>query len=302
MKKIAHTIGGACIVRDARDIINLICGHYLRVGFGHITFIDDGSSDGTFEFLSQLSLRTSRVSVTRSADSVFRQEALMNGAIHQLKEKGCSFILPFDSDEFWNVSAATLERKFSQETEIAFFGDWVNYVQNREAKNASLLSLFRIKYRSPFRLDESHRKSIEGYAQPFIGYTTKKVGFKTTQSITIDRGQHGLIEGPDRFHPDRYEIFHIPLRYQFEIFKRGMNYEPRRAPLREDEGRSWQSLFHAKVISEEKVERVWAANSADANGFLDCYGSPVRLIPDQRLQIMLLRAWAYMDMQYGLFQ
>jgi hypothetical protein len=85
MKKIAHTIGGACIVRDARDIINLICGHYLRVGFGHITFIDDGSSDGTFEFLSQLSLRTSRVSVTRSADSVFRQEALMIGAIHQLK-------------------------------------------------------------------------------------------------------------------------------------------------------------------------------------------------------------------------
>lgn len=46
------SVAGACVVRDARDIIPSICGHYLRVGPALIAFIDVGSTDGTFEFLS----------------------------------------------------------------------------------------------------------------------------------------------------------------------------------------------------------------------------------------------------------
>jgi hypothetical protein len=75
---IAPNVAGVCVVRDSRDIIPFICGHYLRAGFGHIAFIDDGSSDGTFEFLTTLRRRTDRVSVRSVMRDGFEQPDLMN--------------------------------------------------------------------------------------------------------------------------------------------------------------------------------------------------------------------------------
>ena len=63
------------MLRDARDIVGLLCGHYLRIGFARLSFVDDGSTDGTFEFLSALSRREPRVSVTRVVSPTFDQPA-----------------------------------------------------------------------------------------------------------------------------------------------------------------------------------------------------------------------------------
>jgi hypothetical protein len=90
------------------------------------------------------------------------------------------------------------------------------------------------------------------------------------------------------------------LRSRDEIVKRGLDYEPRRAPLRLDPEGSWQSAFHAKAVPDGKVDAVWAANSHDANGRLDIYGIKTALMPDDRLRSLLLRAAWHLFSRFGL--
>ena len=126
------SVAGACVVRDARDIIPFIRGHYLRVRLAHIAFIDDGSADSTFEFLLSLRRRTGRISVRRVLDDQFKQRELMNEAVNSLIEAGYQIVLPFDADEFWNIRGAReLEQRFATRQEVAFFGRWLNFVQKR---------------------------------------------------------------------------------------------------------------------------------------------------------------------------
>ena len=69
------------MVRDSLDIIPFLCGHYLRLGFERLVFIDDCSSDGTFEFLDNLSRKTSRIEVRRVFHSRLEQKAEVNSAV-----------------------------------------------------------------------------------------------------------------------------------------------------------------------------------------------------------------------------
>jgi len=64
---VSSSVAGICVIRDAADLAPFLCGHYLRAGFAHIAFVDDGSSDGTFQILKRISERTARV-----PDGVFR--------------------------------------------------------------------------------------------------------------------------------------------------------------------------------------------------------------------------------------
>jgi hypothetical protein len=97
---IAASVAGVCAVRDARDLIAFTCGHYLRIGFGHIAFIDDGSSDGTFEFLSALREIEPRVSVKRVVDATsYGQRVLISDRANELVADGFPIIIPFDADE-----------------------------------------------------------------------------------------------------------------------------------------------------------------------------------------------------------
>lgn len=289
---VATSVAGVCAVRDARDLVAFTCGHYLRIGFGHVAFIDDGSSDGTFEFLSMLSRIESRVSVTRVIASSFAQRELVSNAANDLVARGFSIIVPFDVDEFWNVKAADLEARYADIPEVVFKGRWINFVQRRAAISPKPFGLFGIKYRMP--VVDVDPRAILSYQKPFVSFGVTKVACKTTREIAFDLGQHELVTGVGAADADEREIFHLPFRYKCEIVKRGINYEPRRAPLRPGPEASWQSRFHLDVVLADRVDEVWAANSADRRGFLDGYGTPIGLVRDPRLQYVLLRSWWYL--------
>jgi hypothetical protein len=289
MLPVAERVAGVCIVRDARDLIPFLCGHYLRIGFGHVAFIDDGSSDGTFEFLSRLARRTQRVSVKRVVEDQFNQRAHVTETVNALIAAGYAIIVPFDADEFWRIEAHRLEELLATQSNIAFNGEWINFVQGRKRLLPRPFDLFGMTFRAP-ALADANQATITGFLRPFVSYVEKKVAFKTNSAVEVSLGQHVLLSGPDKFYDKIFEIFHLPIRSLYEIEKRGLNYEPRRAKARTDPGVNWQSAFHREIVLAGKVDAVWAANSADRNGRLDVYGTPQELTRDERLRHLLILA------------
>ena len=290
-------LAGICVVRNARDLIGLACAHYLRIGFGHIRIIDDGSTDGTYDLLCRLARKEKRVSVSQVSNTEFHQAELMSEMANDLIRDGYSMILPFDADEFWNVSGPALEARYARHSEITFLGNWVNFVNNEQAMNPRPFYLLGIKYRAPV-LDDADETTITQFKRPWVCSTLPKIGFKTTRPVELRKGQHALTVGPSERDSNLYEVFHVPLRSRSELFKRALDREPRVAPLREHPSTGFQSSFHRRAFLDGRVDDVWRANSADWNGFLDCYGRPVALEHDNRLRTLILKSYAYVALRY----
>jgi hypothetical protein len=293
---IAKNLAGICIVRNAQDLIGLACGHYLRIGLAHIKFIDDGSTDGTYELLTRLSRQEKRISVARVNHTVFRQAELMSEGATELIRRGFSIILPFDADEFWNVSGPDLERRYAPSSEIAFFGQWINFV-HRETATMRRYYLLGVKHSAPV-LADSNEATITTYRRPFVCATEAKVAFKARRPVELNKGQHALVAGPSERDPTDYEIFHLPLRNKNEIIKRGLDREPRTAPLRDSPSLGWQSRFHREAVLADRADEVWRANSADKDGFLNCNDERIALKRDRRLQMILAKSYAYVALRY----
>jgi hypothetical protein len=284
---------GLCLLRDAIDIVPVLCGHYLRLGFERIHFIDDGSSDGTYEFLHRFSRKTARVTVERSL-APLKQDYVSTQAANMLIEEGFRAIFPFDGDEFWDVGPRDLYRIAETKKPRVIEGHWVNFAQLRRREYPQPLGLFSVRYRA----EPGHGVGMDDVValrQPFIALDrVKKVAFWTDEPIELALGNHGLLSGPSETHEPSFELFHLPLRYRSELTKRALNYEPRRAPSRQGPSMSWQSHFHRRIVLDGKSDLVWRANSVDRHGRLDVYGTERQLSKDVRLRNRFLLSAVYL--------
>lgn len=292
-------VAGVCVVRDAVDLVPFLCGHYLRMGFAHLAFVDDGSSDGTLETLARIAARTRRVSVRQVHNNIFRQQELATGAANALLATGYRVIVPFDADEFWLTSAQEFDQLSAGAPEALFQGRWVNFVQSRKCRAGGGLSLLRMTYRPPEEVAHE-RESIIAYSGSFVCFRVTKIAFKSNGQVQLDTGQHRILQGPSLVHGPPMDIFHLPLRSKAEIPKRALNYEPRRSPVRESEIVSWQSAFHRAAVMGGKDQFLWAANSFDEKGQLDIFGRPMALVRDLRLRYLLLKAAWHLLYRYRL--
>ena len=224
-------VAGACVIRDAVDLVPYLCGYYLRGGFAHIAFVDDGSRDGTFELLKKVAHRTGSVSVRQVRNDVYDQSALIKEVSNALVQQGYSIIVPFDADEFWNADASDFERMSQSMPEALFQDHWVNFVQSRKCLCSGLISALNVKFRAP-AAESADQNSITAYSHTFVCLLEKKIAFKTEGAVEIDVGQHALMQGQGSSAADRWKYFTSPLRSREEIIKRGLDYEPRRTPVR----------------------------------------------------------------------
>ena len=284
-----------CMVRDAVDIVRFLCGHYLRIGVDLIHFVDDGSSDGTYELLQGIGARTGKVVVTRSLSRQDRQPERMSEAANSCIANGYRLVIPFDSDEFWNLRAADVAELAALGEPAVVRGDWVNFVQSRERHYPAPFGLYAMIHRAVPGVDV--REGVIAYREPFISLSETKVAFWSDQPVRLVRGQHDLTEGGGRVLAGRFEILHAPLRWKSELTKRALNYEPR---LDQDRPatNAWQSRFHREALDAGRLDEVWAANSTDRDGSLDVYGDRRRLARDNRFRNLLIKAAWFMYSRY----
>ena len=257
--RVAATVAGVCLIRDAVDIASLLCGHYLRIGFSHIAFIDDASTDGTFELLTEMARHEPRVSVRRIVSDGFTQAAHISDESNALIARGFEIVIPFDADEFWVVDAPALEAKYQHASDVTFYGTWTNFVQNRSANYPRPFGLFQIKYSAP-SLADADRIRVTDFKRALVCMeAVRKYGIKSRQTVRFGTGQHNVYtDEAISEEATHFDVYHVPLRYKSELTKRGLNYEPRRAPVRTGPAKGWQGPFHRDVelVSANRTDEV----------------------------------------------
>lgn len=285
-------VAAVCVVRNAVDLVSWSCGYYLRVGCDRIDFVDDNSTDGTFELLQRFAARDSRIVVRRSSLDQFDHEKISHEQINAQIEQGFEIVLPFDIDEFWNVSADQLRTWFEGRADGLIFGDWVHILQDRRVVGNTAYSMLRARHRAPV-FEGAHQKLVQSLKKPFVCHSLRKVAFKSLEKVKMSLGNHDMSQGPTDVVAQNVEIFHVPLRSADEIRRRGQNRDRIRVnqPTRES---SWQADHFADAVENGLVEVVWAANSVASDGCLILGSQRFVTAPDNRLRTKLLLVLAYL--------
>ena len=285
---------GVLIVRDAVDVTALVVAHHLRVGIERIHVIDDGSSDGTSELLEEMGRRTSRVTHHRVVGADDPQLETVSEAGNRLIEEGARLVVPFDADEFWDVTPVLLESWVADERSRSLTSRWVNFAQSRDNTFPRPGGMLDVRHRAALDA-EATEEAVAAFRASFLQYgPIPKAMVRAHVPVAFSRGQHDvhLVGEPGLLpqEPSGVDVLHVPLRWKSELTKRAFNYEPRRARQRTHEGDSWQSLFHLRAVAEHRDADVWAANSVDRTGRLDVYGRQVPLVADDRVHRAVLGA------------
>lgn len=286
-------ICGICLIKDSVDLVPYLCGHYLRIGFDRLVFVDDSSTDGTFDALSLMARADARVVVVRSTDPVLRQQRIMNEAANAALAEGYRIVFPFDADEFWHVDAAWVRGQAKRPG--VFIGRWVNFVQDRDVAACDRRSLPRARHHAP-DMPNTTAEAILRYERAFLTLGTAKIGFCSDQPVDIAIGQHSLIRGPERVLAQGLEVFHLPFRAAETIRRRGE--QATRVLQLAKPGEHVQSHLFAEALRFGELDRAWAANSASADGFIDLPGARVPLVEDARLATLLTDALDYLQQRY----
>ncbi|MGL4965065.1 MAG: glycosyltransferase family 2 protein [Inquilinus sp.] len=286
-------ICGICMIRDALDLVPFLVGHYLRAGFDRLHFIDDQSSDGTFEALATIGKCESRVTVQQVFHNAARQAELMSAAANRMVSEGYETVFPFDADEFWNIDAAQIRAVATRPG--LFVGRWVQFVQDRSEGFSRRRGLFNVRYRAPVFAD-TDAASVESYDRSFVCLSVPKIAFIAGSEVAVARGQHALECGPGEILAQDLEVFHLPLRSAGEIDRRVQRADRVLGIARD--GEAWQTRFFRTATQVGLGDVVWAANSASADGFLDLPRQRILLIPDSRFRSLMLRAGRYMLLRH----
>lgn len=109
-RRVRGSVWGISVVRDERDIIELVVRHTLAQDVDHLLIADNGSRDGTRELLVDLADRDPRIHVAIDDLKAHHQSEKMTYLAHLAWRAGADWILPLDADEFFFADGMTVGR------------------------------------------------------------------------------------------------------------------------------------------------------------------------------------------------
>lgn len=101
------SVWGIAMVKDERDVIAGTIEHLLGQGVDRLLVADNGSGDGTLEWLRERA-GTAPLTVVRDREPAYYQAQKMTRLAHWAASRGADWIVPFDADERWLAPGDTL--------------------------------------------------------------------------------------------------------------------------------------------------------------------------------------------------
>lgn len=286
--------GAFAIVRNAVDFAPLAALHHVLIGAETVWVIDNGSSDGTYEALKDLAGKVPGLRVDRD-DGPFDQARMATEMANALLREGHRLIVPFDSDECWDLSIPRLMRFMARSRVNAVTGTVVNYIQARSvlAPTPNSWRLARRRVAQP--MDPGNlRSSMKEERHSFVQLIFQRKTLAAPPAgapVDIRKGAHVIhYQGSTVAHWRGIACLHLPLRAASELEKRVRDYKDRHAPFRRDPDFGWRLNYWSEMLASGKIEREWAANSYAPDGTLDVFGRPAPTVEDDRLVRYLARA------------
>lgn len=120
---------GVTFVRNEEDLIRGVLQHHLDQGLAGIIVADNGSTDGTWNILTEVAEANDRVHICRDTWPRFDQSEKVSRLAYLAWRAGADWIVPFDGDEFWFANGVSLAehlttvRREDPDTTL-FFADW----------------------------------------------------------------------------------------------------------------------------------------------------------------------------------
>lgn len=100
-------VAGIAMVKNEIDVIKTVIPHMLtQVDFCLVA--DNGSTDGTFEYLEEHASVEARLHLLVDDDPAYYQSRKMTALAFQARDLGGSWVVPFDADEIWYSPFGTI--------------------------------------------------------------------------------------------------------------------------------------------------------------------------------------------------
>ena len=288
------------IVRNAVDIAPLTALHHWLLGCERVWVIDNGSSDGTWEALQRLQARLPGLRAERN-DGPFDQAGWTSDMANALLREGFDLIIPFDADECWNVAPAAVMRSMRQRDVNVICAPVVNYIQARGVRQATP-GAWRQATRRVERAysPDLHASLVMGTGK--LSFVERAFPRKVLLApprgarVEIVKGNHRVdFDGAKIANRRNFSCLHLPLRAASELEKRVVDYRSRHKPFRLHPAAGWRLDYWAEMLQAGTIELEWAANSYDADGMLDVFGSRRPTIQDDRMVRHLERAQVFLE-------
>jgi glycosyltransferase involved in cell wall biosynthesis len=278
-------IAGITMVRNEIDVIEFCIEHHLSQGLDYIFICDNGSIDGTYEYLLEKSKNDSRIVLSRELGE-FHQKLIINNLSNKAYENGCDWVIPFDADELW-FSTNTLKKDLENVKEASVRIEMKNFVQNFEVINPVNNTYLKTKWRlpdnsKPVDLD----KVIAGTQSMIENPAFFKFIIRTSPTLVIAPGAHQYTGQNDTAYMGKeFNAYHIPLRsYKALQIKAEQGQRLIDAGYHPTHG--WHLQRYAKLNNEGLLFNEWLCNTENDGLITKPNGYQRSLLPDDSLSMM----------------
>jgi hypothetical protein len=294
---------GVMVVRNAADLLAAVIRHHRRAaGLDEVLIVDNDSTDATPAVLSRLSSADPGVRWRRELGP-FRHAEILTGLAREAAERGASWVVPIDADEFWWSRTESLRHVL--EATPADIGAWIcpvqQFVQRQRVLHNHRAVLLSMTHLAPPRGEaDMVEHLVETGEIAFVEMLyPPKVVVRASANLEIHTGSHTVagFQGIGRPSED-LAVLHAPLPSR-EALRARAEHGRRVAATRKDLRSGWHARRWARLADEGIIDQEWRAN-ATRGGAIELPGGVRRQLEyDERLRALALPGISWVDRILG---